>query len=118
MAREEGRSSPASPRPTEGGADLGGSGPRLKAFGRWAVCLAPLPRLACPAAGTGLAPSPFSLCPMSGRASSVTGLHALEDFLGGCDLCSLFLWTELRWEVCGSRGGGKVSSHLPLNKAR
>lgn len=72
MAQGGGRSSPASPRPAEGGADLGGCGPQLKAFGRWALFLAPLPAPRpgpASSARTGL----LGPCSVSGRAISITG---------------------------------------------
>lgn len=78
--------------------------------------LAPSSRPACPAPGpASSALSLFSLCPVTGTCHWPARPW---DSLGGRGLCSLFLWTELRWEAGGSGGCRKVSSHLPLNKGR
>lgn len=116
MAQGEGRSSPASPRPAEGGANVGGCGPRLKALR--AVGSSWLPRPDPPALHQDRPPQPFLRFPFAPSLAPATGLHALGNSLGGRGLCSLFLWTELRWEAGGSGGCRKVSSHLPLNKGR
>lgn len=75
MAQGEGRSSPASPRPAEGGANVGGCGPRLKALR--AVGSSWLPRPDPPAPHQDRPPQPFLRFPFAPSLAPATGLHAL-----------------------------------------
>lgn len=75
MAQGEGRSSPASPRPAEGGANVGGCGPRLKVLR--AVGSSWLPRPDPPAPHQDRPPQPFLHFPFAPSLAPATGLHAL-----------------------------------------